>query len=154
MVLVLAKDLSFAESWQNWLDFFVFRGEVYTHDLDIWDIGHALEKLLGELCVHPWALDFGKNSVQIVALSKKFFPFSVPITELLQCFPLTLVIADQFWVDHDLIPVVLDVDLSYIDLFEVKKDLDRIGITDLMILMPTFLKEITEKEGSTVLISS
>lgn len=81
-------------------------------------------------------------------------PLSVPVLELLQSFPLVLIVADELGGGHDVVPVVVDADVGDPDFFEKTEDLDSGCGTSLMILMPVFLKKTAEMAGDTPLMSS
>lgn len=66
---------------------------------------------------------------------------------------MAFVITNKFWVCHDTVPVILDVNLSDLCLFEMVEDLDNGRCTNLMILMPTFLKTMILNAGASLLMS-
>lgn len=115
--------------------------------MNIGNFGNSLQKLLSKLSVHPGAFNLEVYCAQVKAVREKVFPLFVPIVQLLQGLPLAFVITDKLGVDHDFIPIVKYADSSYLDFFEMIKDLNRNCFTNFMILMPTFLKEIAENEG-------
>lgn len=73
-----------------------------------------------------------------VATGKELVPLPIPVLELLESLPLVFIVADQLRSSHDAIPVVFDADVGDPHFFEMIQDLDRRGLTSLMILMPVF----------------
>jgi hypothetical protein len=108
--------------------------------LNIRNLGYTFQKKLGELIIHPRALYIQIYCGKIEARSEQFAPLPIPIIELLQGFPLSFVVTYEFWIGHDGIPIIFDADSVNICFFEIIKDLDYLGFTNLMILMPTFRK--------------
>ena len=153
-MLVLAEDLGLIESRQNLSHFLIFRGQLHGHCLDVGDVGCPLKQLLHKLAVHPTALDFELQGGEIEATGEQLLPLPIPVAKLLQSLPLALVVADQFRVDHDLVPIIEYGDLRERQFFEICEDLDGRGVTNFMILMPTLWKATAVKPGSRVLMSS
>jgi hypothetical protein len=139
------EELSLAHCGQYVSHFQPFRSQGDCYRLDIGHACSSREKLLGELFIHPGAIQFYSERSAKVAVYKEFVPFSVPVLQLLECFPLILIIADQLGCCHDGIPIVIDTDLCYLYFLQEVQDLDSSMLTILMILTPTFLKVTAEK---------
>jgi len=65
-------------------------------------------------------LDCGEE----IAIREKFWPFSIPVIQLLEGLPLIFIVADQLGRHHDMVPVIVDADVSYLDFLKCIEDLD------------------------------